>query len=283
MMGVSKKGINETIYTISPRLYFQLKYFYTRHKFIRFRNPRNLSEYLLSAMTQKEFESYSQYADKVTVREYVKSKGLNDTLPELYGVWDNAESIDFDALPSAFALKTNHGCGNHVICHDKASLDIEAARATIKKGLSTVYNIYEPHYKLIKPMAFAEELISDGMGSLPVDYKFMCVNGKPKCILACSERGEKNVPTKATYDINWNKLPWTQKCIEDNMPKPQHLSEMIEIAERLSQDFNFVRVDLYDCPNKVYFSELTFSPAEGILSTFTTQALELMNPLASNK
>ena len=36
---------------------------------------------------------------------------------------------------------------------------------------------------------------------------------------------------------------------------------MIRIAKILSKDFKFVRVDLYELERKVYFGELTFSPA----------------------
>ncbi len=35
---------------------------------------------------------------------------------------------------------------------------------------------------------------------------------------------------------------------------------MLQIAEKLSKDFLFVRVDLYNFNNKVYFGELTFHP-----------------------
>ena len=40
---------------------------------------------------------------------------------------------------------------------------------------------------------------------------------------------------------------------------------MIRIAGILSEDFEFVRVDLYEYKDQVYFSELTFSPFGGIM------------------
>lgn len=40
---------------------------------------------------------------------------------------------------------------------------------------------------------------------------------------------------------------------------------MLEIAKKLSEDFNFVRVDLMNVNEKVYFSELTFTPSAGIM------------------
>ena len=41
---------------------------------------------------------------------------------------------------------------------------------------------------------------------------------------------------------------------------------MKEYAKKLSQDFNFVRVDFYEINDKVYLSELTFFPASGFCS-----------------
>ena len=40
---------------------------------------------------------------------------------------------------------------------------------------------------------------------------------------------------------------------------------MVKIAERLGKNFPFVRVDLYNIDGKIYFSELTFTPAKGTL------------------
>lgn len=38
---------------------------------------------------------------------------------------------------------------------------------------------------------------------------------------------------------------------------------MLRIAEKLSEDFPYVRVDLYSVDGKVYFGELTFYPWSG--------------------
>ena len=45
--------------------------------------------------------------------------------------------------------------------------------------------------------------------------------------------------------------------------KPARLSEMIDVAERLGADTDFVRVDLYDVDGRVVFGELTSFPAGG--------------------
>ena len=51
--------------------------------------------------------------------------------------------------------------------------------------------------------------------------------------------------------------------IEREIKKPKNLAKVIELAEVLCRDFNFVRVDFYLSDEKIYFSELTFTPAGG--------------------
>jgi hypothetical protein len=40
---------------------------------------------------------------------------------------------------------------------------------------------------------------------------------------------------------------------------------MVKMAEDLAKPFPFVRVDLYNIDGKIYFGELTFTPAKGTL------------------
>jgi hypothetical protein len=47
--------------------------------------------------------------------------------------------------------------------------------------------------------------------------------------------------------------------------EPEGFKTMIQLAEKLGSPFPFVRVDLYSIQGKIYFSELTFTPAKGTL------------------
>jgi hypothetical protein len=38
---------------------------------------------------------------------------------------------------------------------------------------------------------------------------------------------------------------------------------MIDVASRLSEGFDFVRVDLFNVDGRIYFGELTFTPSAG--------------------
>lgn len=48
-----------------------------------------------------------------------------------------------------------------------------------------------------------------------------------------------------------------------NIIKPKNFDRMIEIVKKLSEDFDYVRVDLYNIDGEIYFGELTFCPDGG--------------------
>lgn len=64
---------------------------------------------------------------------------------------------------------------------------------------------------------------------------------------------------------DWQHLPLSggPAWAEPGPAKPRCLTEMIELAERLGADTDFVRVDLYDLQGRVVFGELTSFPAGG--------------------
>ena len=62
----------------------------------------------------------------------------------------------------------------------------------------------------------------------------------------------------------------------DHKPeRPKKLEKMVEIAKALSKDFKFVRVDLYEYNDHVYFSELTFYPWGAMMYSYTDDAIRL--------
>lgn len=67
------------------------------------------------------------------------------------------------------------------------------------------------------------------------------------------------------YSPEGQLLPFGEKGLEPDQIVPENLNEMISIVEKLSEGFKFLRVDLYNIKGKIYFGELTFHPASGML------------------
>lgn len=77
-------------------------------------------------------------------------------------------------------------------------------------------------------------------------------------------------------ELDWTHRPGAiinAKCNPEGVKKPEKLAMMLKIAEKLSDGFLFVRVDLYEVDGRVYFGELTFTPATGVMNHFTDDFL----------
>ena len=234
-----------------------------------------MSEILISQLFTPEIcAAYAPFIDKLVVRDYVTKKGLENILLEHFGVWSRPEDIEFEKLPKKFVLKSNNGCGHHIICRDKDSLDTSRAIKEMHLAIMSGVNHVEPHYHFITPRVYAEELIETKDGNLPVDYKFTCIGGELMDIFVATERA---VSTRyCTLDKDWKPLPYTKQAyLPTRMPDtPEHLSEMIDVAKILSKDFGFVRVDLYEYRGQPYISELTFFPWGALLYSYTDEAIK---------
>lgn len=248
---------------------------------LNLKNPQTLADKVTYLFLHKNTPLMSTCTDKWAVREYIASKGLSDILiPTLGGPWTSVKDINFDFLPNEFILKATHGCKMNYFVQDKSKLDIPSCKRTLQKWLDTTYGTYsmEPHYKPIPHRIYAERLL-DASGGL-ADYKIHCLNGEPSFILVCSERnaqGRRMQVTLDLFDTNWHAQNHylQQSGLEvvgmEKIAKPQYFNNMLKIARTLSHNFSFVRVDLYEVKGKIYFGELTFSPACGVLPYFTDE------------
>lgn len=208
----------------------------------------------------------TQCVDKYRVRAYLEERGFANILPKLIigGITDPEEiRIHWKDFPDSFVIKCNHGCGYNILVRDKSKVNVDKVVKQIAEWIKEDYWKYycEPQYKNVKKCILVEQYLADDIQT----YKFYCFNGNPK-VLYVSENGpngEKDLYLDY-YDMEWNHLDLTlgdHLHAEKLTEKPKNLEEMVELARKLSEDFPFVRVDLYDVDGSVYFSELTFIPS----------------------
>ena len=225
-------------------------------------------------------ESYGKYADKYAVRDYVKSCGLEDLLIPVYGVYDRAGDIDYDALPDEFVLMTTHGSGEgyYELVHDKRTMDVAAVNRKLDRALKTPFwkHMCEYHYKKIPPRILSMEMLKPAAGDRMTDYKVVCCNGTPAYILVCSNRNGRDY-----YDTDWQYVDFSKEAYrsEEAVPRPSSLEQMLDAAKRLSAPFPLARVDFYDVSGKLYFGEVTLTPASGNHSTLNEKGQRTLGGL----
>ena len=230
--------------------------------------PKYFSEKMLWLKYNLYNESplIAQCYNKYEVRKYIRSKGLGYILNELYGVWDSIEEIEWDKLPNEYVMKVSNGYAGHVFKRSGESFSVKNAQKVLKKTKSK-YNYY---YNLTgdifvgetKQYIICEKLIQSDLGyTSPEDYKFYCFNGKPLYLEFMFDREEGSKYNELFMDIEFSDRHDLEgeSGIGDFKP-PVCMPEMLAIAKKLSEDFPFVRVDLYVADNKPIFGELTFTP-----------------------
>lgn len=238
------------------------------HDKLNLKEPRTLNEKLqwLKLYYFPNNALAVKCTDKYQVREYIKSKGYADYLTGLIGVWERVEDIEWDKLPDRFVLKCTHGCAYNILCKDIRLFDYNDAKKKLKKWLRedfAAFNV-EPHYGKINPRRIiAEEYLGDTI----IDYKFFCFNGKPQFFYVSSDLIHDRQAKMGFFEMDGTKISLIRNDYEDigQIEMPKCLSQMIEAAEKLSEDFPFVRVDFFLIRDTFKFAELTFTPASGYM------------------
>jgi hypothetical protein len=249
---------------IPAKLMLYIDYGRSYRKILNLKNPQYFGEKIQWMKLYGNLDRYSKYVDKYEVRKFIKERIGEKYLTALYGIYNNPADINFNEFPQRFVIKSTSGSGGNIICKDKTKLDINKTIKILNKWIKIDYYKYtkEMQYKNIEPRIICEEYLEDESGSLR-DYKFHCSAGNIFMIEVHSNRfsGDKK---ENYYDTNWN--DYGIVCKVGKVPfieKPKNLDEMKIIAQKLSKDFRYVRVDLYCVNNKIYFGELTFTPANG--------------------
>ena len=76
-----------------------------------------------------------------------------------------------------------------------------------------------------------------------------------------TDRGSKD-QARTFVDSNWEVLPIRRagKFSNDQPDKPDNYDRMVQLAEILSKDMPFVRIDFYNVDGHIYVGEMTFTP-----------------------
>lgn len=277
------KRIQEKLYLIFPfSMYLRIEYFVRYKSVLHLKNPKRFSEkifWLRNYYEETKPELLRQCYDKITVREYIVQK-LGESycktfLNRLLKVYETPDDIDLEELPNRFVLKVSQSSGYNIICANKQILNWNESKKKLSAWLTEV-NDKKPSVK--KGFVFdgnarilCEQYLSLDDGTIPYDLRIYCFNGEPK-LFVCdigttkSDGSHGDHIIRNVYDLNWNLMDIDLGRKHDSsycMDKPENLEEIIAVAKKLSEDFIFVRVDVYNVQNRLIFGELTWIPMGG--------------------
>lgn len=227
------------------------------------------------------------FADKAAVRDYVAAAVGEQFLPRAYAIVDDPAALHEVRLPEAYVVKPTHGSGTAIVVsasapagarlpsepgswvyrHVRPEVAVRGDIVSIAQGwLAQLYGQgpnREWVYGQLPRRVIVEELLAGADAAIPDDYKFFVFHGE--CAFIQVDSGRFGRRTQDFFRPDWQHLalsagpPWA----DPEPAPPARLAEMIELAERLGVETDFVRVDLYDVNGRIVFGELTSFPAGG--------------------
>ena len=265
---MDKKTLAKRVLRVLPDgTYLRLRYLIAFRKPLHLKNPRTFNEKLQWLKLHDHNPEYTRMVDKFEAKKYVAERIGEEYIVPTLGVWDRFDEIDFDALPDQFVLKCTHDSGGLVICKDKKSLDLDAAREKITACLKENYywDYREWPYKNVKPRIIAEPYLRDDETGELRDYKFYTFGGEVKALLIISGRDTPDAGGDY-FDAEFHHLDmqWGYKNAKTLPAPPKSMEDMIRLAQLLSKSTPELRVDFYEINGKPFFGEMTFFDGGGL-------------------
>ena len=233
--------------------------------------------------------------DKYRSRALVESKGVGH-LTELYH-WSEDVAIDWDNLPDRCVIKTNHWSGDALFIMDngeKPLTNIHRKFKLFSRGDNRYRVIrkwrdqngkFWPKWRIertlrwclrqdfpssfewgaanIRPRGIMiEELLTDE-NRLPNDWKVHVFHGKAGFIQY--DIGRMGSHSQSIYTLDGQRIHqenafWSEQNTPDEIVSilgKDTIDELIHIVERLAEDIDYTRVDMFFSEGKWYFGEFT--------------------------
>lgn len=238
-------------------------YYSERGEHVDFEHPISFSEKMQWLKVHDDDPRKATLSDKLAVRETIETKVGSEVLPQVYASWDSADAIDFDGLPERFYLKCNNGSGMMMRIDGASQANMDEVRAKASEWFACDFasRYFEMHYTHITPRVYAEEWLDD----IEWEYQAWCFSGKAEFIAAIHD--PHGVNEKQFFSPAWEKLPFVSSPPEyaGTIARPDCLEQIVAWSERLADGFTFVRVDWYGTRHGLMFSEMSFTPAYGLV------------------
>lgn len=228
--------------------------------------PRSFNEKVTWKKLNDRNPLLVETADKFACRNYIAERVGAEHLIPLVGVYESYKDIPVEHLENCI-IKATHASGWNVKVDkdtNKHGLASKVGRWLNNRYYGETVNA-EWAYSQIKPRVVVEELIDD----TPRDFKFIMIHGKCEAIQTEIHSNGKKYLRLYSADFepldvkrkNWRHIKFEE---DEIIEKPENFDRMVQIAEMLSKDFDFVRVDLYNIDGKIYCGELTHYPGSGM-------------------
>jgi hypothetical protein len=224
-----------------------------------FRTPRSFTEKINWRILHDRRDLMSWTCDKLQMKDYAADFGVRT--PTTLWVGDSVAELADLSLPDRWVLKANNS--SQTVFLGRGRPDVAHLHEVTDPWRRSVQGrvFGEWAYSQARACLFVEEWI--GSSEAPPDYKFFVFDGQVACVQV--DTGRFTTHRRSYFDTAWETLDvtCTYPPVEQSAP-PERFEELMSVASRLGEAFDFMRVDLFATDNGVYLGELTPYPGGGV-------------------
>ena len=236
---------------------------------LNFFRKKNTFNYWIDSLKYDRLDEKKFFVDKYSSKLYVQKHFPEIKVIKTLYLYENPKDIHNINIPDYCVLKSTYGGGSlrNIIITPKNKISKKKIELITTFWNKIKYgNKILPYYS--EPQYFGKNriIIEEYMGNLN-DYKFIIIKGRIAFIQLDINRF--NHHRRNLYDEDWNILDFTSgyKQTDYNVERPQTLEKMKQFCKKFYRKtkFEFVRIDLYEINNEIYFGEFTFTPFCGLV------------------
>lgn len=222
------------------------------------RDPRGVNEKINWRILNDRRDIWDWTCDKLEAKLHAERLSPGILIPEVLWFGDDVTELDSLDIDGRWILKPN-GSSQSLLVGEGAPDVAELRRKVRRWKTDFQWRINgEMAYANARRLLVLERWIGDGP-EVPTDYKIFVYDGVVKYIHAHTGRFVSH--RSSVYTPDWS---WLEDVRQDHIKPhdapiapPPHLEELVRRASDLGAGFDFVRVDLYDTEEGVWFGEMT--------------------------
>ena len=226
----------------------------------RLNPPVSFNERILHRIIYDRDPKLRIVCDKLAVRQLIGERvGVEYVVP-LLGVWERPREIAWHILPQNFVLKPSHASGPFAVVDQSVGVNKEQLTAEAEQWLAYDYfdKSLEWGYRGIPRCILAEPFLLSPNGGAAPEAQVYAFSGK--AVLINILVGTKHSPERSGswFDVTGRRvaIKRTGRHAEFEL-SDRDRQKMVEIAERVSQDFSSLRVDFFMAINGLKIGELS--------------------------
>jgi hypothetical protein len=209
---------------------------------------------------------FIQVSDKLLAKQFAVARCPTVKVARTLWTGQSAEDIPDDLLRGNVVVKANHGSGWNIFIRN-GQYDRGELNRTANRWLASRFGKRHAEwgYYAVRPCLFVEEMLLDKDEPLNNEYKFYCGSGDIAFTFV-RQPGADGRLLEGVLDAQGKVRAggFDSGELSADVSKPPEWDALVATALALSQEFDFVRCDLYAINGEVYFSELTLYTLGGL-------------------